>query len=91
MVSPLKYKAVDPNKTKTRNRGRGYYYMRNSYKQGWHSKYSGEGDKVRKIKGDSQPKLKRTYQHAGDKNKRKRITHRVQLTPKKQRRMKGWF
>lgn len=91
MVSPLQYKAVDPNKTKMRNRGSGYYYMRNTYKKGWFSKYSGSNDKVRRIKGESQPNLKRTYQHAGDKNKRQRITHRVQVSPRKQRRMKGWF
>jgi len=91
MVSPLTFFGSDPNRSKNVNRGRGYYYKRNSYKKGWFSQYTGEADSVRKIKGKSQPKLSRKYQHAGDTTKRKRINHRVQISPRKQRRMKGWF
>lgn len=101
MVSPLVWKRTDPNKTKTRNRGKGYYYRRSSYKRGWYSKYSGEGSqdgaykfpKVAKDgrEGRSTPKLSKRYEHAGDRNRRKRVSHRVQVSPRKQKRKKGWF
>jgi len=101
MVSPLVFKRTDPNKTKNRNRGSGFYYMRSSYKRGWYSKYSGEGSQDGSYKfpakakdgrrGRSSPKLPRTYEHAGDRRRRKKTTHRVQVSPRKQKRKKGWF
>lgn len=63
MVSPIKYFRQDPNKTKLNNRGAGYYYKRNSYKRGWHSKFTETGDGIKK---SQETRFTKSYRHTGD-------------------------
>jgi hypothetical protein len=83
----MKYYRSDPLK---RGRGSGYYYRRGGYKKGWMSKYSGRQD------GNYRPslttkKLKRNYEHTGDRNRRRMTRHKVNKSPKKFNFIKGWF
>ena len=90
MVSPLKYFRRDPNKTKTRNRGAGYYYKRSSYKRGWYSKYSAMRDAKKRDLRKSK-RLSREYQHAGDLNTHRKIKALLNVSPRKKELFKGWF
>lgn len=63
MVSPIKYFRVDPNKTKSRNRGAGYYYKRSSVRKGWYSKFSEGRDAQKK---SQETRFTKAYRHTGD-------------------------
>ena len=63
MVSPLVWKAKDPNR---KGRGAGYYYSRNTYKQGHYSKYRTERDAL--IRASKEKNLAKSYRHTADVN-----------------------
>lgn len=63
MVSPLVWKAKDPNR---KGRGAGYYYKRYGYKQGHFSKYSTVRDSL--IRAKKEKNLTKKYRHTADLN-----------------------
>ena len=63
MVSPIKFMRVDPNKTKSRNRGAGYYYKRSSVRKNWYSKFTETADGMKK---SQETRFAKPYRHTGD-------------------------
>jgi hypothetical protein len=87
MPSPMKFFKSDPMR---KGRGKGFYYKRGGYKRGWMSKYSGSQDGSYRPRKNTK-KLQRRYEHTGDRNRMKRTTHRVKVSPKKWKVFKGFF
>lgn len=93
MPQPQKFYKRDPD---GKGRGAGFYYSRTVPKGRRrvhvHSKYGGRRDgnyKYPNAKG--QPHLKPKYDHSGDRTHKRKTTHSVKTSPKKVKRMTGWF
>ena len=74
MVSPIKFMRVDPNKTKSRNRGAGYYYKRSSVRKNWYSKFTETADGMKK---SQETRFAKPYRHTGDASPSRKTTKKL--------------
>lgn len=93
MPSPQKFYKRDPD---GKARGAGFYYTRTiargSRRVHVHSKYSPMRDAKYHIKhGVAKPHLPEKYAHTGDTHRDRKIYKRAMVSPRKTKKLFGWF